>query len=1071
MRGMIDWFSRNTVAANLLMLLIIVSGVIAALNVKEEVFPEFELDMINITVPYLGAAPEEVEDAVSVRIEEAIQGLDGIKQITSTASEGSGSVVVELELGADARKVVDDIKGRVDAIDTFPAETEKPIVREMTARNQVVDIAISGQTDEFTLKTIAERVRDELGSYPEVSQVDIVSARPYEIAIEVSETALRRHGLTFADVARAVRRTSLDLPGGSVRSVSGEILLRTIGQAYRGDEFERLVLMTRADGTRLLLGDVATVVDGFAETDQFARFDEAPTIMVSVFRTGDQSALDIGDLVGDYVERTQALLPDGISITVWQDSSQILRSRLTLMFRNGLTGFALVFVLLALFLELRLAVWVSLGIPISFLGAIALLPWLDVSINDISSFAFILVLGIVVDDAIIVGENIFTHQERHGDGLRGAIDGAQEISKPVVFAVLTTVAAFSPLMFVPGMMGKIFRLIPLVVIPCLLFSLVESLAILPAHLSHMPKRTRRGPWTRFQGLFANGLKLFIKKVYTPGLELGLRWRYLTAAAGAAMLILTLGMVGGGLVNFQFFPNVEADFMAAAVTMPQGTPASVTSEAVGKLEEGAARVREEVLRTTGSDAFTHAYAAVGDQPMASRSGGPIGPVRSMTASHLGEVTIELAPAEVRTITSEELGNRWREMTGPIPEAVEVSFNASMMSPGDDVDVQFAGADLDELRAAADEVKARLRNYAGVYEISDSFREGKQEMKLGIKPAAEALGLTLQDLGQQVRQAFYGEEAQRIQRGRDDIRVMVRYPSSERRSLGDLENMRVRTPDGGEVPFGQVAVVEPGRGYASITRVNRNRTVNVTASVDPTVTSAGEVLTDLETEILPEVLARYPGVFYSFEGAMAEQQESIAGLQLGFVVGLFVIFALLAVPLKSYVQPLIIMTAIPFGLVGAVWGHMVMGLDVTMMSMFGLVALTGVVVNDSLVMVDFINRKREKHVDLTVAVREAGVSRFRSILLTSLTTFFGLVPLMVERSFSAAFLVPMAVSLAFGVIFATFITLILVPTAYLILEDLKGGMRQLLGRGDETGDGDRDAEPPMPALPDAAMGTAD
>ena len=1046
MNQMIEWFARNSVAANLLMVCIIASGLLAAFTVKEEVFPEFSLDRISIQVPYLGAAPEEVEEAVCVRIEEAIQGVDGIKEITSTASEGIGSVLIELELGADARKVVDDVKSQVDAITTFPAETEKPIIRELTARNQVVDIAISGKTDEFALKALAERVRDELSAMPQISQVDVVSARPYEINLEVSENTLRRHGLTFDDVARSVRRSSIDLPGGSVRSETGEILLRTLGQAYRGEEYEKLVLLTRPDGTRLHLGDVATVIDGFAETDQFARFDAEPTILISVFRTGDQSALEIGAAVSEYIERAQPALPEGISLTVWQDSAEILKARLSLMLRNGLTGFVLVFILLALFLELRIAFWVSIGIPISFLGALMLMPFLDVSINVMSLFAFILVLGIVVDDAIIIGENIYRHQEEHGDGLRGSIEGGQEIAKPVIFAVLTSVAAFAPLMFVPGIMGKIFRVIPLIVIPCLLFSLIESLNILPAHLAYVQKRRRKRPLPRFQGLFANGLKQFIRKTYAPSLEFGLRWRYLTATAGMSALIVTLGMVLGGWTTFRFFPSVEADFMSASVTMPQGTTAARTSTAVEKLEAGVDRLRRQLQQETNQDYFRHVFTSVGNQPLASRSGGPIGPVRNRTAGHLGEVTVELAPAEGRDIASEELGNRWRELTGPIPEAVDVSFNASIMTPGEDINVLFTGPNIETLRAAADEVKERLRGYAGVYGISDSFRQGKQELKLGITPAAENLGLTLQDLGQQVRQAFYGEEAQRIQRGRDDIRVMVRFPASQRRSLGDLEKMRIRTPDGGEVPFVQVATVEPGRGYASIKRVNRNRAVNVTAAVDANVTSGGAVIEGLETQILPEVLANYPGVFHVFEGAQAEQQDAVGGLRIGFAVALLAIFMLLAIPLKSYIQPLIIMSAIPFGLVGAVWGHMIMGLDVTLMSMFGLVALTGVVVNDSLVMVDFVNRKRLLHVNLEVAVREAGVARFRPILLTSLTTFFGLVPLMLERSFQAAFLIPMAVSLAFGVIFATFITLVLVPTAYLIVEDVKQSVRKVMGRRD-------------------------
>ena len=1043
MNGMIAWFARNSVAANLLMVFIVVSGLIGAFNVRAETYPEFSLDRIDVQVPYLGAAPEEVEEAVCIRIEEAIQGIDGIKQITSTASEGMGSVVVEVEMVADPRKVLDDIKSAIDAIDTFPEQTEKPIIREMVARNHVVDVAVSGLTDEFTLKRVAERVRDELSAIPQISQVEVVSARPYEISIEVSELALRRHGLTFDDVARAVRQSSLDVPGGAVRSESGEILLRTIGQAYRGADYESLVLLTLADGTRLNLSDVATVIDGFAETDQFARFDAQPTVVVSVFQSGDQSSLQIADLVSDYVDRAAATVPSPVSLTVWQNEAQILNGRLSIMARSGIAGFALVFLMLALFLELRLAFWISLGIPIAFLGALLLMPSLDVTINVVSTFAFILVLGIVVDDAIIVGENIFRHQERHGEGLRGSIEGAQEIATPVVFGVLTTVAAFIPLMFVPGMMGNMFIVIPLVVIPCLLFSLIESLNILPAHLSHVPTPSRPGPWCRFQRLFSNGLKMSIDRAYRPALEFSLRWRYVTAAVGMGTLIVTLGMVLGGWATFIFFPNVEADVIAASVTMPQGTPVTVTSDAVRKLEEGAERLRQEVVASTGSDIFRHAYAAIGDQPTSSRGPGPMAIFANAAASHLGEVTIELVPGDQRTLTSEELGNRWRELTDPIPEATSVTFQFSMMSVGEDVDVMLVGPNLEQLTLAAEQVKARLGEYAGVFDIADSFQDGKQELQLGIKPRAETLGLSLEDLGRQVRQAFYGEEAQRIQRGRDDIRVMVRYPAEQRRSLGNLEGMWIRTPDGVGVPFGQVAEVHSGHGFASIKRVDRNRAINVTASVDAGVTLRGAVLADLENRILPEVLARYPGVVYVFEGMQAVQQESIEGLQVGFVVALFGIFALLAIPLKSYVQPLIIMSAIPFGLVGAIWGHMALGLDVTMFSMMGLVALSGVVVNDSLIMVAFINRRRQRHVDIPTAVREAGVARFRPILLTSITTFVGLAPLMIDRSFEAAFLIPMAVSLAFGVLFATFITLVLVPTWYLILEDVRRGARLIFG----------------------------
>ena len=1036
MNRAIEWFARNSVAANLMMLIIIAGGALSIASIKLEVMPEFDLDMILIEVDYLGATPEEVEQAVSIRIEEAIQGIEGIKKVTSTASEGRGSVQVELDLGADTRKVVDDVKSRVDAIDTFPDETEKPIVRELTSRRQAIDLAVSGDSDELTLKLLAEQVRDDLTAIPEITQVEVTNARPYEIAIEVSERMLRRHGLTFDQVAEAVRRSSLDLPGGSVKSEGGEILLRTKGQAYRGDDYESLVLWTRADGSRILLGDVAEVVDGFAETNQFGRFDGQPAVLLSVYSTGNDGVLEIAEHVRNYVADAQASLPAGVSLTVWQDQSRLLADRLSLLLRNGATGFALVFIVLAFFIQFRLAFWVSLGIPISFLGALWMLPGLDVTLNMITLFAFILVLGIVVDDAIVVGENVYTHQRRHGDGLTGAIAGTREIAVPVVFAVLTTVAAFSPLLVVPGTMGKIMRSIPLIVIPCLLFSLIESLWILPAHLSHLkPPPEQPRPWHRLQGRVASSLQWVIRRAYQPTLEFGLRWRYVSFAVGVATLLVTIGMVGAGIVPFQFFPAVEADVMSAALTMPQGTPASVTTAAVRQLEAGAGRLRAELRDAGQGELYQHLYAAVGEQPQAS-GGGPLPAGNAEAGSHLGEVTIELSPSEDRDIGSDALAERWRELTGPIPEAVNVSFGASLFGGGSDIDVQLTGPDVDELRSVAAAIKERLADYAGVYEISDSFREGKAEVALGIKPAAETLGLSLRDLARQVRQAFYGEEAQRIQRGRDDVRVMVRYPRDERSSIGDLENMRVRTPSGVEVPFGQVAVVDAGRGYASITRVDRRRAVNVTATVDSDVVSAGDVISDLDTRVIPELLIGHPDVYFTFEGMQSQQRDAIGGLQSGFSLALFAIFALLAIPLKSYVQPIIIMLAIPFGLVGAFWGHIMTGNSLTIMSMFGMVALTGVVVNDSLVMVHFINQRRGGHVDLATAVREAGAARFRPIILTSLTTFVGLAPLMLERSMQAQFLIPMAVSLAFGVLFATLVTLVLVPVSYMMLEDVRG-----------------------------------
>jgi len=1041
MNGVIAWFASHRVVANLLMITIIGSGVLTMTHITLETFPEFSLDMITVTVVYRGAAPTEVEEGVCVRIEEQLQGLDGIERITSTATEGVGVVTVELQTGTDPRKLLDDVKARVDGIDTFPEETEKPIVQEILNRREVLSVAIAGDAEEKMLKEIGERVRDEILAIEGITLVDLAAVRPYEISIELSEEALRRHGISFDAVVRAVRAASIDLPGGSVKADGGEILLRTKGQAYRGEEFENLVLLSRPDGTRLRLGDVAHVVDGFEDTDQIAYFNGERSVVLKVYRVGDQSVLDISEKVKAYVEEARERLPDGISITTWADMSKVLRDRLSLLFRNGRNGFLLVFAVLAIFLRFRLAFWVSLGIPISFLGAIWLMPAMDVTVNLISLFAFIVVLGIVVDDAIVVGENIFRHQEKEKDSLKGAIDGAREVATPVTFAVLTTVAAFAPLLAVEGMMGKIMRVIPLIVIPVLLFSLVESLLILPHHLSHRKEHTGdrkriSAAWRRFQGRFTRLFRRFVDRAYLPSLDIGLRWRYATVAWGVLTLLVTIGVVRGGHIRFTFMPEVDGDYISVALTMPQGTPVDVTAEATGRLEAAAHRVQEQLEADGHEGTVKYFLTSIGEQPFTSRSGPGGGfTVGIVTGSHLGEVVIELKSAEDRDVSSADVARLWREEAGPIPDALEVKYSSALFSAGADIEVQLTGRDVDRLRSAAGELKERIAGYEGTTDIADTFRPGKRELELRIKPSGEAAGLTQADLARQVRQGFFGAEAQRIQRGRDDVRVMVRYPEEDRRSLGDLDEMRVRTPLGAEVPFYEVAEVDEGRGYASIRRIDRKRAVTVTAKVDPARGNANQIIADLADTILPEILADHEGVDFSFEGSQREQRKSLAGLARGFAVALLIIFVLMAIPFRSYSQPLLVMSAIPFGLVGAVWGHLIMGYNLTFLSLFGAVALTGVVVNDSLVLVDRVNRFRAGGLSLDRAIRLGGEHRFRPIVLTSVTTFAGLSPLLFEKSMQAQFLIPMTVSLAFGVIFATFVTLMIVPAGYLILEDLK------------------------------------
>ena len=1050
MNKIIEWFAVNRVAANLLAAFILLAGLLAIPKIKQEVFPEFDSDWVLIEVSYPGAAPEETEEGICARVEQAVQGLQGVKQMVSTAAEGMGIVAIELLPHTDGQKFLDEAKAKVDAIDTFPEDSDKPVISEIIIRKQVINVAVSGEVGEVALKRAGERVRDELLARPGITQVELVNVRPYEISIELREEDLRRYDLTFDEVATAVRESSLNLPGGTLKTTGGDILLRAKAQAYGKIDFELLPLRTHPDGSRLTLGQVARVVDGFAEVDSHARFDGQSSALVRVFRVGDQSALEISRIAKNYVATAQPHMPAGITLETWQDDSSYLRSRLDLLLRNGRAGLILVFFILALFLRFRLAMWVTFGIPVSFLGTLWLMPAMGASISLITLFAFIVVLGIVVDDAIVLGENIYTHQEKYGPGIKSTISGALEVGRPVVFGVLTTVAAFYPLLAIEGNTGKILRYIPLIVMPTLLFSLVECLLILPAHLRNLPdvkKEKKPGPWSRFQSAFAGGVERFILKIYQPFLETCLRWRYLTLSVGITALFLTLAGYAGGHFKFIFLPPVEGDNVAAWVSFARGTPVEVTEKAVRQLEDAAEQLRLEIAANgnEGANTIRHSLASIGQQPFrmeAEMAGGNY--AASHFGSHKGEVHLEVAPSEERTITSQDMADRWRELAGDFSEATEVGFSASIFSAGKPINIRLSGPNLAVLKAATEELKLRLKSYPGVQDITDTFRAGKRELKIKLKPEAELLGLRQADLARQVRQAFYGEEAQRIQRNRDDLKVMVRYPANRRRSLHDLQDLRIHTRDGFRVPFIEVADTVEGRGYASIRRVDGRRSVNVTADVDITRIEPNKLITSLEEKDLPELAAEFPGLQHSFQGARQEQELTLSSMYRAFLVAMVMIYALLAIPFGSYIQPFIVMAAIPFGLIGAVLGHLIMGIELTVLSMFGVVALTGVVVNDSLVMVDFVNRNRPKHDKIIDAVRVSGVARFRAILLTSLTTFAGLTPLVFfEKSVQAQFLIPMAISIGFGVMFATVVTLVLVPSLYMILEDLRASWQWLYG----------------------------
>ena len=1036
MHGMIEWFARNDVAANLLMVLIFFLGTHALVErIPLEVFPEFDRDVINIEMSYRGATPKEVEEGIVIRIEEAIEDLQGIDKIISNANEGISRIRVELVSGFDPRDMLDDIKNRVDAISTFPTDTERPIYSVQQFRREVISVVLAADLAERELRELGELVRDDLAALPEVTLVELQAVRPYEISIEVSEQDLDRYGLTFDDIVQAVRRSSLDLPAGSIKTNDGEILLRTKGQAYAGDEFENIVVVSRRDGTRLTLGDVARVSDGFEEEPLYGMLNGRTAVLMGVFRTGDQSAIEIGRVVKDYVESKRLSMPPGVELSYWRDRSRIVQLRLNTLVKSAIQGGLLIFLLLALFLRFSVAIWVCVGIPISFMGALALMPELGVTVNLITLFAFILVLGIVVDDAIVTGENIYTQLRSGKDPTEAAIKGTQEIAIPVTFGVLTTIVAFIPLLLIEGRRGPIFAQIPLVVIPVLLFSLVESKLILPAHMKHVRARDKQpSALQRFQHKVAGSLERFVETVYQPILAAALRRRMLTVSIFIGVSFVIISFVVSGRFGFTFFPRVETETARVTLIMPVGTSRETTSRHITRIADIAGSLQQKYTDDSGQSVIRNILVSIGWTESGSGSS-------SRGQAHLGQVSLELQPPEERVInvSTNALVGELRAEVGRIPGAKELTYRAEIGRGGDPIDIQLEGRDFDRLAEVAQQIKERLATYPGVFDIVDSLEEGKPEIELRIKPEAELLGLSAEDLGRQVRQAFFGAEAQRIQRGREDVRVMVRYPADDRRSPANLRSMRIRTADGTKVPIDNVAETDIGEGFATIRRVDRQRTVNVRADINKQEGNVNQIVADL-TPFVDEVLLAYPDVRYRLEGELREQQESFQSLYLGIFFVLFAIYSLLAIPFRSYSQPLIVMVVIPFSVVGAILGHMIMGMNLSIMSIMGMLALAGVVVNDSLVLVDWVNRRRRQGDRLADAARIAGAARFRAIILTSLTTFAGLMPLIFEKSTQAQFLIPMAVSLGFGILFATLITLILVPVIYLLLEDFKNLFRR-------------------------------
>ena len=1035
-RGMISWFARNEVAANLLMLVIVAVGLWSLYEqIALEVFPDFERDQVNIAASYRGASPAEVEKAVLFRIEDAIAGIDGITNLYSTAFENAGVVMVETEHG-QARELLDDIKGEVDAITTFPDDVERPTYAIQQFHRQTISVVVSGSLSEKELHQLGDQVLDDLTALPEVTLVERAGVRPLEIQIEVDEATLARHQLTFDEVVQAIQRHSTDVPAGTLKSENSEIVLRTQGQRYGEMDFAATPIRTYPDGSQLTLREVATIHDGFEENPLFSEFNGKRAVMIDVFTTGDQSVLDVSQAVRNYIAESRTTMPEGITLGYWRDRAKIVQLRLNTLINSAWQGGLLVFLCLTLFLRLSVAFWVCIGIPISFLGTLALLPEMGISLNIISLFAFILVLGIVVDDAIITGENIYSHLQRAESSIEAAIQGTREVAIPVTFGLLTTLAAFLPLLFIDGRRGSIFAQIPMVIVPVLLFSWIESKLILPAHLRHVRLRHQHTPGllTRMQQGIADGLERAILRFYRPLLNRALRHRYLTLALFLGFTIILISYVASGRYGFSFFPRVATETVRATLVMQPGTPAHITESHVREMEQVARKLQNRHTDPeSGESIIRNILISVGWKAGNSHNRDAAG------KSEVGQVSLELIPPEERTLdlSTKALVKQWRKQIGAIPGSQELNFRAEIGRGGDPVDIQLTGNDFPMLGEAAARIRQRLKEYPGLFDIQDNFERGKPEVRLTLKPEAEKLGITTRDLGEQVRQAFFGAEVQRVQRGRDDVRVIVRYPKVQRSSLDTLETMRIRSSDGTEIPIGNVAEFHHGRSFSEISRIDRKRAINVTADLDKKKVDTNKIRRDL-APFLKQLEQEYPGLKTSFEGEMKEQERSFGSLFYGTLLAFAAIYTLLAIPLQSWSQPVLVMLVIPFSVVGALIGHMAMGLNLSIVSIMGMLALGGVVVNDSLILVEWINRKIRGGMALMEAVGSAGVARFRPILLTSLTTFFGLTPLMLEKTTQAQFLIPMAVSLGFGILYATLISLILIPSGYLILQDLLRGL---------------------------------
>ncbi|UTA48073.1 efflux RND transporter permease subunit [Simiduia sp. 21SJ11W-1] len=1036
MNRLIQWFVENPIAANLLMALILIGGGLSVANTNKEVFPGALANSIEISVPYPGAGPREVEEQICIRIEEALASLDGIKEISSRARQNGGTVIVEVAGGYDTQRLLNNVKTKVDSIDTFPVNAERPQVRERLFQSELMSLALYGEVDERALKETAQWIRDEMALLPSVSIVEVDTTRADELSVEISEDTLRQYNLTFDQVVSAIRRASVNLPAGLIRSEQGDIQIQTRGQAYTAAEFGAIVISTLESGAQLYLRDVATITDGFTETDFIARFQGKPAVFIELYVTENPDVLASADSVQQYMHDVQNRLPAGMALEISRDWSKVFKGRLDLLTSNAASGLVLVFVVLMLFLRPALALWVCAGISVAFAGAMWFMPSLGVSFNMLSLFAFLLILGIVVDDAIIVGESIYTAQQKGMQGNASAASGAKQVAGPVFFAVVSTMIFFVPMLFIPNELGDIVYPIPVIVIACLAFSLVESMLILPAHLAHLkPERPAKSypmqKLAQVRGFFADKLAHCAANYYHPFIVRCLKNVSVPIATFVALFVVVMAMYNAGVVKQSFMPQVPSDFVRAAITLEDGLPFEYSRAVQTRVEQAAEQLKADpklIAANEGSSEF-------------------IKSVESWATPTSIRVRLALVNAETREVSSRAVAERWRELIGAVDKSidVDVGFTINARDKAIRLRVSISENDLDRQQQALDAVKEALARYPGVKDVKDSLQTARSELELSLKPDAELLGVGLQDVAGQVRQGFYGAEAQRIPRGKEDVRVMVRYPAAERESVDHLQSIRIRTGSGVAVPLETVAEIDFVKGFSEINRVDRQRANSVTAELESDNSAeAFAIVEDLMARNGDQWRREFTGFRLEVDGDMKAQNEFMQELIRDFFISLLVIYALMAVAFKSYGQPLLVMSAIPFGFMGAVLGHWLMQREVSMLSMLGFLACSGVVVNDNLVLIDRINHMRKQGMAVLQAVAEAGAARFRAIVLTSLTTFIGLVPIMAETSVQARFLIPMVISLAFGVLLASTVTLILVPCLYLGGHRLKHGSRALAQR---------------------------